>query len=90
MINLAIDPATGQRFRDFTRDNRGRVLAIALDDQVISQAKIMSEIGERLVITGNFTQQQVDEIVAELAGAKRAVPASQPASTRPAATDQHG
>jgi hypothetical protein len=80
VVALTLDPETAAKFRGFTRANIGKPLAIILDDQVVSQAVIRSEMSQWVQISGNFTQQQVEEIVAELAGAKRAVPTSEPSA----------
>ena len=56
VVTFRLDSAGAKQFATMTRDNIGRVLAIVLDDQVVTAPVINSVIpGGRGEITGNFT-----------------------------------
>ncbi|MCW8109584.1 protein translocase subunit SecD [Alteromonas ponticola] len=56
VVTFRLDSAGAKQFAAMTRDNIGRVLAIVLDDKVITAPVINSTIpGGRGEITGNFT-----------------------------------
>ncbi|MFW6124805.1 MAG: protein translocase subunit SecD, partial [Pirellulales bacterium] len=62
--------ATGaQRFRRLTRENRPardgfqRRLAIVLNEEIYSAPELRGEIGDRGIIEGSFTLQEVDDLV---------------------------
>ena len=73
-VSLTFDSKGGELFGKFTSDNlpvggafgvpMRRKLGIILDDRVISAPSIQSKITDRARIAGNFTQQEVDDIVA--------------------------
>lgn len=57
-INFEMTTQGASRFAEITRNNKGRVLAITLDGEIQTAAKINDEIpGGRGVITGNFTRE---------------------------------
>jgi len=59
--------AEGARiFSDVTAANIGRGLAIVLDGRVVSAPSINSRISDRGIIEGNFTQQEVLDLVTTL------------------------
>ena len=53
-------------FGSFTASNIGEFLTITFDRKVIELAVIQSAITGPAVITGNFTQQQANAVVADL------------------------
>ena len=56
VVTFRLDSAGAKQFATMTRDNIGRVLAIVLDDKVVTAPVINSVIpGGRGEITGNFT-----------------------------------
>jgi len=65
-VEFTLSAAGGERFRQFTRAHIGDCVAIVLDNQVISNPRINSEIGDKGSITGNFTPQEVQELVERL------------------------
>jgi protein-export membrane protein SecD/preprotein translocase SecF subunit len=65
-VQFQLDPRGGVQFAEVTRRNIGRQLAIFLDGVATSHARIQSQISEHGVITGNFTQERVMEIVRKL------------------------
>ncbi len=65
-IGFILDDVGGEKFRQLTRRNKGRLMAIFLDDQVISYATIESVIGTRGQIRGQFQRAEVLEMVKKL------------------------
>jgi preprotein translocase subunit SecD len=51
-IGFELSPAAGREFRRLTRSNVGRLLAIVLDDEVLSIPMIRDEIGRKGIIEG--------------------------------------
>ncbi len=68
IIKIRLKEAAAVRFADATRRNLDKVIAIMLDDDVISSPRVRSEItsGE-LDISGRFTKQEAGYITAILA-----------------------
>ncbi|MFB3850980.1 MAG: protein translocase subunit SecD [Acidobacteriota bacterium] len=67
--------AAGKRFREFTRSNIGRQAAILLDNVAISNPVIKDEIGEKGIISGNFTPDAAKRLVLQLkSGSLPAIP----------------
>lgn len=65
----------GKRFREFTRANIGKQAAILLDNIAISNPVIKSEIGEKGIISGNFTPDSARRLVLQLkSGSLPAIP----------------
>lgn len=58
-VGFTLDSEGGREFRELTRRNIGRQLAIIMDDQVISAPHINSEIGR----SGSITNMKADEAV---------------------------
>jgi preprotein translocase subunit SecD len=71
-FNLTRDGAA--RFGRVTGDNVGRLLAIVLDGRVVSAPVINSQITDRGVIEGSFTEQQATDLALVLSSG--ALPAS--------------
>ena len=75
-IGFALNAEGGRLFSTLTRNykphgaknsnDRGRQLAIILDDQLISAPVIQSEIGSRGQITGHFSAAEAQKLAAEL------------------------
>ncbi len=65
-VLFTLDPRGGRQFGEITRTNIGQELAIFLDGTATSHATIQSQINERGTITGNFTEDRVNEIVRKL------------------------
>lgn len=67
VIALQFKEAGTKKFSEITKRNVGKVLAIVLDDQVLMMPVVQQEINDgNSVITGNFTLDQVKEIVIQL------------------------
>jgi preprotein translocase subunit SecD len=65
-INFEMEGSSIGAFGRFTAGNIGEYLTITFDRKVIESAVIQSAITGPAVITGNFTKQQADAIVADL------------------------
>ncbi len=77
-INFAMrtgDPMT--RFATYTGSHIGDALTITLDDKVIASATIQSQISGAGQITGSYTKQQAQALVASLKAGALAVPLQQ-------------
>jgi preprotein translocase subunit SecD len=62
-VGFTLTDEAGERFRQYTRDHIDTGLAIVLDGEVISSPLIRSEIGEKGIITGQFTAAEADALV---------------------------
>jgi len=65
-IGFALDAKGGKLFAKITGDNVGRPLCILLDSIAISAPNISERIRGQGVITGSFTQTQVEDMVNKL------------------------
>jgi preprotein translocase subunit SecD len=74
MVNFTLKPAGSDAFAELTGKNVGSGLAIVLDGRVESAPVIRSRIADRGQIEGNFTQQEVQDLVTKLRSG--ALPAS--------------
>ena len=63
VVSFRLDPRGGQFFGDLTSSNINRSLCIMLDNAAMSHANIQSRITEWGQITGNFTAEQVQDLV---------------------------
>jgi preprotein translocase subunit SecD len=63
-FNLTTD--AGERFYKYTSENKGTLMAITLDKNVIEAANIESAIRDSGRITGSFTEDQVNTLAAKL------------------------
>lgn len=74
-VGFELTLAAGKRFREFTRANIGNQAAILLDNTVISNPVIKDEIGEKGIISGNFTPDAAKRLVLQLkSGSLPAIP----------------
>ncbi|MCH9779673.1 MAG: protein translocase subunit SecD [Alphaproteobacteria bacterium] len=63
IVNFRFDTEGARRFGKATSENVGRLLAIVLDDQIISAPRIQSAIqGGSGIITGNFTVDSANDL----------------------------
>lgn len=66
-IALRFDDEGTALFAEITKRNIGKPVAIFLDDEIISQPTVQSEIvAGQAVITGNFTMQEANDLVKRL------------------------
>lgn len=63
VVSLSFDAQGARKFEQITEENQGKRLAIVLDDVVYSAPNIQEKIsGGNAVITGNFTDQEAQEL----------------------------
>ncbi|MEJ2367639.1 MAG: protein translocase subunit SecD [Acidobacteriota bacterium] len=75
VVGFQLSAVAGQKFREFTSTHIKQHAAIVLDNQVISNPVIQSEIGDRGQISGDFTPEEAREFVLQLkSGALPAIP----------------
>lgn len=65
-IGFRLDTAGGTKFGPLTRTHRGKQLAIFIDDQCVSHARINEPITTSGIIQGRFTMQEVNDMVKKL------------------------
>ncbi|MGE5326745.1 MAG: protein translocase subunit SecD [Deltaproteobacteria bacterium] len=74
VINFTLTHDGAQRFAQVTGDNVGKLLAIVLDNRVVSAPVIKNQISDRGQIEGSYTQQQASDLALVLKSG--ALPAS--------------
>lgn len=63
-ISVTMTPDAATIWKELTNANKGRAIAIVIDDQVYSYPTVQEEIsGGQSTISGNFTQQEADDFV---------------------------
>lgn len=62
-IAFSLKPESAEKLKAYTTANQGKRLAIMLDNQVLSAPTIAGVISKNGLITGNFTIEEVNEIV---------------------------
>ena len=65
-IGFSLDDAGGNLFRNLTRSNLNRPLAILLDNVALSAPNINSVIGSSGIIEGTFTSTEIEDMVNKL------------------------
>jgi len=65
-VAFELDEKGGVRFEALTRQNKGKLLCIFLDDKAVSYASIEGVIRTRGIIHGSFTVKEVQELVKKL------------------------
>ncbi|NLC50346.1 MAG: hypothetical protein GX762_08280 [Bacteroidales bacterium] len=66
-ISIQFTKEAAQKFYSLTKINRGKPLAIVLGKQIVSMPTINDAIlGGRANITGNFTDEEIDEMIVRL------------------------
>ncbi|HUD73089.1 MAG TPA: protein translocase subunit SecD [Dongiaceae bacterium] len=66
-VNFLLSAEAGQRFQELTRANQGQMLAIVLDQKIISAPRINAVIAERGIIEGgNFTVESSEDLALKL------------------------
>jgi preprotein translocase subunit SecD len=74
VVQFEFNSVGGKKFRDLTRNNIGKQIAIILDDQIISAPMVNQEIGSTGIIQGNFTAQSAQELSTLLQSGSFAAP----------------
>jgi len=66
-VQLTFTASGAKKFADITSNNVGKIIAIALDQQVIEAPRVSTPIvGGNAVITGGFTTQQANQLAIQL------------------------
>jgi preprotein translocase subunit SecD len=66
-VSLSFSPNGAKKFADITKQNVGKIVAIALDDQVVEAPRVNEPIfGGSAVITGNFTTESAKTLQIQL------------------------
>ncbi len=65
-VGINLDREGGQIFFQNTGANVGNLLAIVLDGKILSAPVINSQLSERFIIQGTFTQREVDDMVVKI------------------------
>jgi hypothetical protein len=65
-ISISFKPESAEKMKAYTTANRGKRLAIMLDNQVISAPAIAGVISKNSMIRGHFTLDEVNEIIMQL------------------------
>ena len=65
-IGISFKPESAEKMKAYTTANRGKRLAIMLDNQVISAPVIGGVISKNSMITGHFTMDEVSELIMQL------------------------
>ncbi len=62
VVQFELSPEGGRKFKELSRRNIGKRLAIVLDNEVISAPVLQSEIGASGQISGNFTLEKAKDL----------------------------
>ncbi len=65
-ILIEFDERGAALFGELTANNIGRSLAIIIQGKVVSAPQIMSQIGSKAMITGDFSKEEVERIIIQL------------------------
>ncbi|MCB1043089.1 MAG: protein translocase subunit SecD [Acidobacteria bacterium] len=65
-VGVTLNREGGKIFENTTKDNVGQFLAIVLDKKVLSYPRIESMLSDRFIIRGQFTQQEVVDMVIKI------------------------
>ncbi|MEZ4280636.1 MAG: protein translocase subunit SecD [Myxococcota bacterium] len=74
IVEFTFSPEGGDLFEDLTEKNRGRQLAIILDENVYSAPSIRARISERGMIEGRFTADEAADLAVILRAGSLSVP----------------
>ena len=76
LISMSMNSEAAQRWASITRANKGKCVAVVMDNMVYSAPRVNSEItGGQSQITGNFTDAEADALAAILSAGKLPAPA---------------
>lgn len=66
VVGFTLTPEAGNRFAEITAANIGRPLCIVLDGRIVSVAVIRDQIRDEGQISGNFSMEEVQDLVTTL------------------------
>lgn len=76
LISMSMNSEAAQKWKTITGANKGRCVAVVMDNMVFSAPRVNSEIsGGQSQITGNFTDSEADALAAILSAGKLPAPA---------------
>ncbi|MBK9284461.1 MAG: protein translocase subunit SecDF [Sphingobacteriaceae bacterium] len=76
LISMSMNSEAAQKWKTITGANKGRCVAVVMDNMVYSAPRVNSEIsGGQSQITGNFTDAEADALAAILSAGKLPAPA---------------
>lgn len=76
LISMSMNSEAAQKWANITRANKGKCVAVVMDNMVYSAPRVNSEItGGQSQITGNFTDAEADALAAILSAGKLPAPA---------------
>jgi SecD/SecF fusion protein len=76
LISMSMNTEAAQKWKNITRENRGKCVAVVMDNMVYSAPRVNGEIGGgQSQITGNFTDAEADALAAILSAGKLPAPA---------------
>ena len=76
LISMSMNNEAAQKWKTITGANRGKCVAVVMDNMVYSAPRVNSEIsGGQSQITGNFTDAEADALAAILSAGKLPAPA---------------
>jgi preprotein translocase subunit SecD len=65
-VEIELTPAGAEKMARFTRANLGNYAVIRVDGKVETAPKIMSEVRGRIMISGNFTAEEAEQLASKL------------------------
>lgn len=75
-ISMSMNSEAAQKWKTITGNNKGRCVAVVMDNMVFSAPRVNQEIaGGQSQITGNFTDEEADALAAILSAGKLPAPA---------------
>jgi len=76
LISMSMNAEAAQKWKTITGANRGKCVAVVMDNMVFSAPRVNGEIaGGQSQITGNFTDSEADALAAILSAGKLPAPA---------------
>lgn len=76
LISMSMNSEAAQKWKTITGANKGKCVAVVMDNMVYSAPRVNSEIsGGQSQITGNFTDEEADALAAILSAGKLPAPA---------------
>jgi len=74
IVEFTFSPEGGERFENLTEKNRGKLLAIILDNNVYSAPEIRARISTRGMIEGRFSSEEAADLAVILRAGSLSVP----------------
>ncbi|MBN2127899.1 MAG: right-handed parallel beta-helix repeat-containing protein [Sedimentisphaerales bacterium] len=85
-VRVWLDDKGGERLHALTQANVKKVLAILVEGRVVAAPEVMSPVRDAVLIVGNYTQREVQEMIDVL----RPKPPEQPVALSSAVSDKPG